>query len=175
MRSSANRLKCTMSSVAQLANSMTKSRSETLNWIWDIWQKVQVRHLGRDRTNAFFGFFCFFELNFGHLANVGVGHLGRDRKQRFWAFLLFELETESTELRVGRVKPRFLASFFRSIPKGLPARAPEPSGHSFIRSAACASLSPSRFQAHACESNQCDQRIGCADWRCVYLGCKDGV
>jgi|TARA_B100000524_G_scaffold121009_1_gene59477 hypothetical protein len=38
--------------------------------------KVGVRHLG------------FFELNFRHLAKVGVRNLRRDRKMMFWAFFV---------------------------------------------------------------------------------------
>ena len=55
----------------------------------------------------------------------------------------------------------------RSTPKGLPASAPLPSGHSFIRSAACSSRAASRFQLHAWHSSQWPHRTGCADCRCV--------
>mmetsp|Transcript_10554 Transcript_10554/g.24807 ORF Transcript_10554/g.24807 Transcript_10554/m.24807 type:complete len:218 (-) Transcript_10554:159-812(-) len=79
-------------------------------------------------------------------------------------------ETASIEFCTGRVKPRESDSASRSMPKGLPARAPQPSGHSFMRAAACSSRSASRFQLHACARSQCPQRMGCADCRCVYPG-----
>ena len=80
--------------------------------------------------------------------------------------------TASSELPVGRAKPRSAASASRSTPNGLPESAPEPSGHSFIRATIWARRSPSRFHAHACESIQWPQRIGCADCRWVYPGIR---
>ena len=39
--------------------------------------------MGRDRKLIFGVFFRIFELNFRHLAKVGVRHLGRDRTQKW--------------------------------------------------------------------------------------------
>ena len=48
-------------------------------------------------------FFCFFELNFGHMAKVGVRHLGRDRKHVFFLFFLDESRDLQTNLSEGKV------------------------------------------------------------------------
>ena len=57
------------------------------------------------------------------------------------------LTPRPSPLAVGRAKPSAEARLSRSTPNGLPARAPEPSGHSFILSAACTSLPWSRRHA----------------------------
>ena len=59
------------------------------NKLWTYMAKVGVRHLGRDRENAFF--FCFFEFNHRHLAKVGVRHLGRDREKNVFLALTSQL------------------------------------------------------------------------------------
>ena len=53
-------------------------------------------------------------------------------------------ETESSELAVGRSKPKALAVMSRSIGKDVPASAAAPSGHSFIRARASAKRDRSR-------------------------------
>ncbi len=64
-------------------------------------------------------------------------------------------------------KPRSAASAARSMGKGQPASAPEPSGETFTRRARSLSRSASRCHGHAWLNNQWLQRTGCAGWTCV--------
>src|SRR5229473_6953079 len=66
-----------------------------------------------------------------------------------------------------REKPSSRAMASRSIPKLLPASAPEPIGQASALSAACCRRVRSREKASACASRKCESKIGCACCMCV--------
>eukprot|EP00755_Sulcionema_specki_P013201 Sspe_Gene.53336::Locus_29506_Transcript_1_1_Confidence_1.000_Length_2233::g.53336::m.53336 len=82
-------------------------------------------------------------------------------------------DVASTLFHVAPLNPSFSARKSRSTPKGLPARADEPRGHS--PSPMGAEASDSRRERSRCHDHtwlriQCDHRMGWARWRCVYPG-----